>query len=290
MSTLTKILIVLLTLSSIFLCGITVTYVGTANNYKKLYDSRRNDINALERERDGLKTTVNDLNKTINDNKISHDSALDTLREEINDTRAELQQTKNDLDDAQTRLENATAVLSDNSKTIEMNNKLTKEAKDEVARLLNEQSANTLKIQQLTDQVVSQGATIEQLQNDKKRLIEEKTKIQNELDKNLQLAGLISTTPSPVTATTGLVQMSPAVKDIDLEGVIIEVRPQDSLAAISIGSANGVKNNMRFHVIRNNAFVCDIVITKTDADQSSGYLDLITNTMPKAGDKVKTNF
>ena len=46
---------------------------------------------------------------------------------------------------------------------------------------------------------------------------------------------------------------------------------------------------MRFHVIRNNSFICDIVITKIDADQSSGYLDLVT-AMPKAGDIVKTNF
>lgn len=35
MSTLTKILIVLLTLSSIFLCGIVVTYVANAEDYKQ---------------------------------------------------------------------------------------------------------------------------------------------------------------------------------------------------------------------------------------------------------------
>ena len=39
MSPLTKILIVLLTLSSIFLCGIVVTYVGNADNYKEQYKS-----------------------------------------------------------------------------------------------------------------------------------------------------------------------------------------------------------------------------------------------------------
>ena len=34
MSTLTKVLIVLLTIASIFLCGIVVTYVASAENYK----------------------------------------------------------------------------------------------------------------------------------------------------------------------------------------------------------------------------------------------------------------
>ena len=41
MSTLTKVLIVLLTLASIFLCGIVVTYVANAVDFKEKYDSQQ---------------------------------------------------------------------------------------------------------------------------------------------------------------------------------------------------------------------------------------------------------
>ena len=50
MSNLTKVLIVLLTISSIFLCGIVVTYVANADNYRQKYDNLRNDRDAAQRK------------------------------------------------------------------------------------------------------------------------------------------------------------------------------------------------------------------------------------------------
>ena len=46
MSTLTKILIVLLTVSSVFLCGVMVVYVATTNNYKQKYKDLRAERDA----------------------------------------------------------------------------------------------------------------------------------------------------------------------------------------------------------------------------------------------------
>ena len=39
MSTLTKVLIIVLSVSSIFLCGIVATYVGSASDYKERYET-----------------------------------------------------------------------------------------------------------------------------------------------------------------------------------------------------------------------------------------------------------
>ena len=83
MSTLTKVLIVLLTISSIFLCGIVVTYVSNAHNYKKLHTDLKDDERAAnENEKQAkkqlnlaieeagkqeqlLKKNINDLNNTV---------------------------------------------------------------------------------------------------------------------------------------------------------------------------------------------------------------------------------
>ena len=48
MSTLTKVLIVLLTIASIFLCGIVVTYVSNAENYRQRFNDLRDDKLAAE--------------------------------------------------------------------------------------------------------------------------------------------------------------------------------------------------------------------------------------------------
>ena len=63
MSTLTKILIVLVTISSIFLCGMVVIYVATAANYRDQYNKQRAD-------KDGLQENVNSLTEQLN-NKIA---------------------------------------------------------------------------------------------------------------------------------------------------------------------------------------------------------------------------
>ena len=283
MSTLTKILIVLLTLSSIFLCGITVTYVGSANNYQKAHEAIKKSNQSLTDDMEYLQQRYEELEAQRDSIAAQRESNMADLQQENNDIKVELKLCQEDLKNAQDRHENALAIVSDYSKTVEKNNILREEAEKKVTELLDQQRANTMKINELQEQVVSQNATIAQLEEEKKILNEQKTKLQNQLDNNLLLSNKRS-----VLGDISATDIS-GIKDLDLEGLIMEVRPEDSLASISIGSAHGVKRNMKFHVVRNNTFICDVVITKVDADQASGYLDLVTK-MPKAGDKVKTKF
>lgn len=83
MNTLTKILIVLLTLSSIFLCGIVVTYVANADNYRQKY-------NALRADKDSLSKKVEDLTKQVNE-KIEQKKQLeDKLNSEITSLKRQI--------------------------------------------------------------------------------------------------------------------------------------------------------------------------------------------------------
>ena len=61
-----------------------------------------------------------------------------------------------------------------------------------------------------------------------------------------------------------------------------------SWAELSIGSADGVKKDMVFHVTRGDRFLCDIVIFEVDPDKAVGKMELVQET-PKAGDTVCTN-
>ena len=241
MSTLTKILIVLLALSSIFLSGIVVTYVGTANNYKKEFQARKASIDSLNTDNEYKTDQINSLNEQLKSETAKHGSIVDALQSENDGYKTEIENLKNQLSIAQTKVENANAELISNSKTVAENNQLRKAAEEKLANLEALKISNENKINELTDKIVTKDAIIDRLESDKKLLVEEKTKIQNELDKYLQLASQRSFTSYPGTVSSGSVITGPIVKNIDIEGVITEIKPQDSLASISKGSAQGVK-------------------------------------------------
>jgi chromosome segregation ATPase len=290
LSTLTKILIVLLTLSSIFLCGITVTYVGTANNYKQLWKDRGRENQTLKEDKIALEQEVNNLNEQLNKDKANYESYKDKLEDEIDAMGIELNICHQDLNNANERIKNAMDKMDFYAKTVEENNKLRKAAENKLANLGKLKIDHENKINQLNIKVVELSATIDGLKIEKKQLTEQKTKIQDDLNRTLQVLNQKSITPDSVTMAPSLAKIAPATRDINLEGAIMEVKAKDSLASIDKGSALGVRSKMRFHVIRNNKFICDVVISKVDADQAFGYLDLVTDTVPRAGDIVKTNF
>jgi hypothetical protein len=63
---------------------------------------------------------------------------------------------------------------------------------------------------------------------------------------------------------------------------------KNKVAAISIGSAAGVREDMKFHVTRGDRFICDILIFDVDPEKAIGILDLV-QTDPQAGDLAATN-
>jgi hypothetical protein len=61
----------------------------------------------------------------------------------------------------------------------------------------------------------------------------------------------------------------------------------ESLVHLSVGTADGVRENMVFHITRGDQFLCDIVVTNVDTDQSAGVLQLVKQ-RPQVGDTAST--
>jgi hypothetical protein len=291
LSTLTKVLIVLLTISSIFLCGIVVTYVSNAENYRQMYNKLKTDKNAaVENEKNAKKQ----LNTAIEE----AGKQEQLLKKNINDLKIQVDQLQTQLAEANRKADEAVAqenIWRDiNTKFLSTNEDLRKLLEDKLAEL---KSVDAKRIQgdkelkQTTDTLIQKMAIIDSLEKQSKLLLEEKTDLQNQLGSQLQRTG--QTVAAPVTVTplkeTARVAM-PAV-DIGLNGLVTTVDMDNSLAEISIGIANGVKQNMKFHVTRADKFICDIVILDVEPENAIGTLELmdITKEQPKAGDTVSTN-
>ena len=291
MSTLTKVLIVLLTISSIFLCGIVVTYVANAENYRQNYLDERRAKDAAEQIKE---QAVKDKNKTIEDaaereRKLKSDiSALETQVGQLNTKLTEADRQKAALIEEAGKWK---AITRDFYDTNDKQRQLLEDTLATLKTIEAEQIQSDKEIKDTTAALIEKMAIIDDLEKQSKQLLEEKTALQNELDKLLQRTGKAVAAPEPVTPIKERAQVALPTVDISLNGLIMAVDLENSLAEISIGAANGVKQNMRFHVTRGDKFICDIVILDVEPEKAIGTLELmdVTKEQPKAGDNVSTN-
>jgi hypothetical protein len=288
LSTLTKILIVLLTLSSIFLCGIVVTYVANADNFKVKYTG-------LMREKDALKESEANAKKQLNEGLAKAQQAEDKLNADIAAMKAKTEELTNNLANAErekaTLLEKVnswTSITEGFYKTNDQQRQLLDNTLAELNKLQSEQIKTRKELGETTSYLQEKMAIIDTLQAEKKRLVEEKTELQARLDRMLVPGGKVTAAATPVTPEKTTVQQAADVEKINLKGLISSVDMKNSMAGISIGSADGVKEGMKFHVSRGDQFVCNLLIVDVKTDQAVGVLELVQQP-PKVGDNATTN-
>ena len=224
MSNLTKILIVLLTLSAILLCGIVVTYVATADNYKEKYTKLSSDRDALEQEKESLNNQLkekiqqkDDLEKSLNGQIATMKTQADELKTKVNTLErreAELVEKTNSF----------AATTKDFQATTEKQTTLLNTAQEDVKQLKAEQIKLSKELEQTSTAVVEKTALIEAAEAEKRRLIEEKADLQNRLDKMLKTGGKPVTAGSPVTQEKGFAQPAQSTAEaVNLKGLITQV-------------------------------------------------------------------
>jgi septal ring factor EnvC (AmiA/AmiB activator) len=89
----------------------------------------------------------------------------------------------------------------------------------------------------------------------------------------------------PPSGSTGVPSDKDATGGVPLRGEIVDI--QGDLAAISLGSSDGVKQNMIFHVYRGDTFLGNLVVSHVESKQSAGKLSIQQGTIA-VGDKVSS--
>jgi len=289
LSTLTKILIVLLTLSSIFLCGIVVTYVANADNYKQKYTN-------LKADRDSLSENVNSLTKQLNEKIAEKQQMEDKLSREIALLKTEFGELQGNLKNAERekaallqKVNSFASIVEGFSQTTDQQGLLLRNTLEELNKVQAEQIKERKELNETTAALIEKMAIIEMLGAENKRLLEEKFELQNSLDQLLQPKGKVAAAAVPVTPEGAIARPDiPVARDIALQGLVTAVDLKNSIASISIGTADGVKEGMKFHVTRGDEFICDILIIDVDVEEAVGVLELVQQ-QPRVGDNVSTN-
>lgn len=289
MNTLTKILIVLLTLSSIFLCGIVATYVSHASNYKQLYEDEQRQSQAAIGKQEYAEQQLDERKKKYQLQENDLKKRVAALTTDIGSLRDELKTLKTEKAGLEQKVESWVTMMKDLTETTDNQQQLFKNTFEELNTVKADQIKEREQLKEITDKLIEKMAIIDTLMAEKRRLEEEKHQLQNQLSQSLQPRPEKVPFVSPVTPKEDIARpVKPAVRDIGLKGLVAAVDLKHGLAQVSIGSAHGVKEGMIFYVTRGREFICEIHIFYVDAENAVGDLKR-KKYDPRNGDTVSTN-
>jgi len=290
LSTLTKILVILLTVSSIFLCGIVVTWVASADDYKQKYDSQIARIGSSTEELGSLKKQLNRKIEEKSAQKAELSNEIAVLKVKSSELQTQLKTVEAEKALLLQKVNNWTSVVEAFSQTADNKELLLKDTLGELNKLKQQQIQLKKELDETTAFLEERMVIIASLQKDKRQLLEEKTDLQRKLDRLLLPSGRVTSPAAPVTTRSERAKPAAPIQteDINLLGLVTSVDLKNSMAGISIGAADGVMKNMKFHVTRGDEFICDIIITEVDTEEAVGVLDLVVQ-QPRVGDNAATN-
>lgn len=278
-----------MTLSSIFLCGIVVAYVALADDYKDKYNKIRIERDGLIESEKSLTEQRNVMEAEKNDKENKLNSEIAKLNTEIGTLKADLKEVEAQKKIEQKRASDMASVVETTSQTSSETTKLLMDTQAELNKLKSEQIKLIAQFDDTSKTLLEKLAVIQTLQKEKKQLLEEKIELQNRMDKLLQPTGKATAPVVPVTPKIEIARPAPVIAEkIGLKGLITAVDTKNKMASISIGTADGVKEGMKFHVTRADKFICDILIIDTDTEEAVGALELVQE-QPRPGDTVTTN-
>ncbi len=283
LSTLTKILVVLLSLFSIFLCGMMVSYVGNANNYKKLLDEEKLAHQAAQS--DAIKKS--DLYKEqVAKTKELEDRLrleINSLQERNNQIAANLQKTERLSQEYQARADSWKGVMTGFEQSVSTMLDSLKLTQDQLEKARAQNIQDQKELNQLTADLYEKIVELQRLESERRRLLEQKTDLEKQVTQFVSGSNLMIS--NPVTQVADKARPTATPISSDIQGLIMEI--DQSLVTLSVGSADGVQKGMVFHVTRGSEFLCDIVVTDVDVNKSAGVLEMIQQ-QPKIGDTVAT--
>lgn len=283
MSTLTKVLIVLLTLFAMLACGSILIFVASTNNYKTVADEKAAVVKLLKAELSNKTRKYNESASLRKEMEKKLNDRIGFLEDEKNKLSVDLRKSERKSLEYQGRANSWAGVLASFEQTIANMEQSLKLTQDQLNKTRSDGIQDRKELNEITASLYEKMVQLESLESAKRRLLEQKTSLEEQMT---QMAGAGSyAVAMPVTPDFDTVRSSSMPGELNIRGLISEIGK--SLTVISVGSADGVRKGMVFHVTRGDDFICDILITEVDTNQSAGVLDLIQQ-QPRTRDVVST--
>lgn len=284
MSTLTKVLIVLLSLFSIFLSGIVTTYVGSANNYRTAYEEQAKELRAIKEQNRAMIGQYASKEEKLAQIQSNLTKKILTLEQEKTQSEVDLRNCQRENLTYQERVSNWASVVEGLNQTISGVEKSLSLAQSKLDKMRQSQITDRRDLNQMTTALNEKMAQVESLEKERRRLLEQKVELEKQSNGSDFLSNSATVTPQNGKAR----QAMPVISEgLVLSGQINSVDMQNSLVSLSLGSSDGIQKGMKFYATRKDNFICEVVITDVDIDSCAGVIQLM-NEKPIPGDGVST--
>jgi hypothetical protein len=298
LSTLTKVLIVLLTVFSLFLSGIVVTYVANADNFKQRAEENNRKWQSAKNTQESAVRASEEAQKAVEALKADLGARLadrDTLVAKL---QGDLEAAKRVNDQLQQKVASMADIMANASAAVKQQTTLHEAAQQKVQALEADRINREKELAETSQTLVEKVTIIAQLEDKVRLLTQENQDLGTRLNQQLVRYGQAATQP-PTTVAPGTAGARPVqpisaagaqTRGLGLNGQVTMADAKGRMVEISIGAAAGVRQNMVFHIIRGDQFVANMQIVDVWPDRAVGEIALVKQGMqPQAGDKVTTN-
>jgi hypothetical protein len=265
-----------------------VAYVGSATDYKKQSDTFRVQLQA-EREKQNKATKELEQRKTqFEQAERDLSQQITSLKSEVSRIQSELAAVKRDKANLLDEASKWKAAMASANTTYSEQGKLLENTLTELDKARADRTKMKKELDETSNELIQKLAVIETLEKKIRALEEETAELQSRLSAPLIPLGKRAAPAMPVTPQPTAVKTAMPATNIDLRALVTAVDMKNSMASISLGSVDGVREGMRFHVTRGGDFICDILIISVDVEESVGVLEMIQY-QPQMGDSASTN-
>lgn len=285
MSTLTKVFVLLVSVLAILLSGIVATFVINTNNWKAIAEEQERlakaaQVTAAVAEQAyarGIAKRDNIIQMQNNTLRMQEAANAETQRQRETEAQSR----------ALAENESFTAVALAQSLRETIQNMYA--AQNAIQADLDETHRKTLTAQsqvvQLTRELNGERVQNDQLKSISRQRLEKIHELEDELTTKSQEVAL---KPKDWDEKGDQLSQVPVRESgVPIRGQITAV--DNDLASISVGSASGVRKNMKFLVYRDNQYLGDLLVTHVESGESAGRIDIRKGAIVK-GDSVTTGF
>lgn len=259
-----------------------VAFVGSAKNYKSLYNEQRDLALYAQAELAKKDQLFNDQMAKYKTQEAELTAKLLAMEAESNQLKADLRKNERLVVQYQSQADSWKGVMTGFEQSVRNLQASLQQTQQQLDAARAQGINDRKELSQITTDLYAKIIQLQSMEAERRRLLEQKT----ELEKQLSGAGVGAISIQPVTPTAQRdVLPASAVSTAAVRGLVKDI--DETLVHLSVGSADGVRENMVFHITRGDQFLCDVVVTHVDINQSVGVLDLVKQ-RPQVGDTAST--
>jgi chromosome segregation ATPase len=275
--------VVLLSLFTIFLCGMMIVFVGNTDNYKKLYQEQENLSAVAQSELATISNQYDEQVKKTDELKTNYQNQIRDLEMEKDNLAADKQKLERLAQQYQNQAESWKGVMSGFEQSVRNLQASLDQTQQQLDTARSQGIKDQKELNQITSDLYEKIVQLQDLEAERRRLMEQKKVLEGQLASSGTASRPREVTP--VTPLNRTARPAASVSNSDIKGLVSVVG--ESMVQLTVGSADGVKVGTTFHITRGDSFLCDVVVTDVDINKCAGVLELVQQ-RPQVGDTAST--